>query len=302
MKYRLKYPVITCGVIHPDLAMVSVRDKESSTGISPDGLFPESPGGRSKLQNFFKKVLRDLLDERCGYIIESEYVKLQIERRNPMKIRIYTDYACPFCMIQKEMIKSSEAELEKAAGESIELESVFMEIHPEVPEDGGRASEILPADYVASINGKLTHYGEPYGLKPALNTLMSNSRRAQTVRGFLKFKQSMLNNFKALGMNPGRDAMYDNKVSEFDEAVYRAYNMEGRNIGDYEVLDAVLRSIGIDYSSREMCMDRNARDIYEADKKECEKKGIHITPTLEINGNLYPGLNKPEKLVKILSE
>ena len=49
-----------------------------------------------------------------------------------MKVQLFTDYACPFCMIQKEILKKFP---------EVEVEYMYMEIHPEVPEDGGRAEE-----------------------------------------------------------------------------------------------------------------------------------------------------------------
>ena len=189
-----------------------------------------------------------------------------------MKVQLFTDYACPFCMIQKEILKKFP---------EVEVEYMYMEIHPEVPEDGGRAEELLGREYIENINGKLDHYGTPYGITPSLNGYMANSRKSLVARAYISLK-------------------YPDKVEAYDDAMYKAYNIEGRNIGNEIVIDEILQSVGITYPVREMLMDRDAKDEYEKRRRVVMDSGVRITPSFGINGQIIPGLKTEEKLKELL--
>ena len=137
-----------------------------------------------------------------------------------MKIKVFTDYACPFCYIGYKLVEKVASEL------GTEIDYYFSEIHPEVPLNGCPTGDVVRGDLEA-FNKHIASLAKDYDIKPQLGTRISNSKKAIILRGYILDK-------------------HPNKVKEFDEAMYKAYLIENLDIGDEKVLTDVLVSIGID--------------------------------------------------------
>lgn len=125
-----------------------------------------------------------------------------------MTIDLYTDYACPFCLIQREIIRKLDCEALFVPR--------FMEIHPQVPPEGSALESLASESYAERINAQLEEYGRPLGIQPRLGGAVFSSRRAIVLRAFLRARCS-------------REA-----VDAYDTRLYRAYNVEGENFVEYQ--------------------------------------------------------------------
>lgn len=59
------------------------------------------------------------------------------------KILVFSDYACPFCYVGKGIIDELKKEFE------IEDEWMPFELHPEIPQEGKKVSELFPGTSVS---------------------------------------------------------------------------------------------------------------------------------------------------------
>ena len=86
-----------------------------------------------------------------------------------IKIKMYSDYICPFCYLGEAIIEKFKSRFD------IEMEHIGIEIHPETPEEG--------VDLRGRISGIEEMYenfrcrGKEYGLKFCDIRLLSNSRK-----------------------------------------------------------------------------------------------------------------------------
>lgn len=191
-----------------------------------------------------------------------------------MRIDLYTDYACPFCLIQREIIR-------KLGIEAL-FEPRFMEIHPQVPL-AGTALEELGA-YAERINAQLEQYGRLYGIRPRLGGAIFNSRRAIVLRAFL------------------RTRCQPEAVDAYDTRLYRAYNVEGENIALPDFLQMVLDSLGLPFPVEEALSAPDAQLEADQVRARAVTRRIRVTPALVWEDTVYPGLHTEKALLRFLEE
>ena len=90
-------------------------------------------------------------------------------------------------------------------------------------------------------------------------------------------------------------------AQRFHDAVYRAHWVEGRDIGDPEVLVELLATVGLDGDRARAAL---SDPIYEervlADEREARERGIRGVPQVVMNGRLLPaGALPTEALLEI---
>ncbi len=193
------------------------------------------------------------------------------------KILIFSDYAWPFCYIGKGIVDELKKEFE------IDDEWISYELHPEVPVEGGKVSDLFPGMSVDNMFNNLSNMGKKFGVTFSGTDLISNTHSALLASEYAKEK---------------------GKFHEFHNRLFYVYFNEGKNIGDVELLKSIAEDIGLD---KEEMIKRIEDDLYE--NKLAQARNIALqyevnsTPTFIINDKYaIVGAQSIESFKKILSK
>ena len=129
-----------------------------------------------------------------------------------LKITMFSDFVCPFCYIGFEVIRKLKPEF------NIDLEWRGYQIHPEWPPEGIAAEQLHAAsdmDARHAVWQRITAMAEAEGLEIKPPTVFTSSRAALAACEFAR-------------ENGGGD--------ELEGSIYRAYFVEGANIGDAKLV------------------------------------------------------------------
>ena len=144
---------------------------------------------------------------------------------------------------------------------NVKIEWVHFPLHPETPAEGRALSAMFGGrdeDRKArheQMKARMAAEGLPYGER----TMTYNSRLAQELA-------------KWADSQPGFESIHD--------ALYRAYFVDGRNIGDPEILIDIARSVGLPRdAAREVLANRIFKDSVDADWEESRRRGITGVPS-----------------------
>jgi predicted DsbA family dithiol-disulfide isomerase len=147
------------------------------------------------------------------------------------------------------------------ASYAIETVPVHFPLHPETPPEGRALADfyaergIDPEAAHARMKGLMDAEGLPYGRR----THTYNSRLAQELG-------------KWADTQPGGAALHDR--------LYRAYFVEGRNIGDIEVLVEIAAACGLPAEeARAVLVERRFKEAVDADWAKSHRYGVTGVPT-----------------------
>lgn len=196
-----------------------------------------------------------------------------------IEVKLFTDFACPFCYIGHKMIEHIKDELKDTV--DLKITPYFMEIHPEVNGDGWETSRIKTEKQYEVINRSLELLGSPYGIEPQLGEHVANSKKAIILRAYVS-------------------SVCPEKLAAYDEAVFEAYTVEFRNIGREEVLQEILDETGISVPVSEALRHTMANIKYELDRAEAMANYVMETPTFVIGSKRVSGAVEEETLVEII--
>jgi predicted DsbA family dithiol-disulfide isomerase len=164
----------------------------------------------------------------------------------------------------------------------VKIEWVHFPLHPDTPAEGkslealfaGRGKNIPQMQ--AQMRARMEAEGLPYGNR----TMTYNSRLAQELG-------------KWADTQPGGDRIHD--------ALFRAYFVDGRNIGDVEVLLEIAGSIGLPLEpAREVLEKRTFRAAIDADWEKSHRYGVTGVPTYVMGGQGVVGAQPYEALVQLV--
>lgn len=193
-----------------------------------------------------------------------------------MKIKVFTDYACPFCYIGYKLVEKVTKEL------GVEAEYFFSEIHPEVSVEGCPTSDIVHGN-LERFNEHIAKLAEPYDIFPQLGDKISNSKKAIVLRGYVLDK-------------------HITKIKDFDEAVYKAYLVDNLDIGDENVLYNILLSIGIEEDISIALKNTMANIKFEMDRSVAKEHYVDSIPTFVVDGRRLVGAVSPDELIKFIEK
>ena len=138
---------------------------------------------------------------------------------------------------------------------------VHFPLHPETPAEGRSMAELYagrgidPEAQYLRMKGLMDAEGLPYGRR----THTYNSRLAQELG-------------KWADTQPGGDKLHD--------ALYRAYFVDARNIGDIDVLADIVQSVGLTAAeARAVLAERRFKDAVDADWEKSRRYGVTGVPT-----------------------
>lgn len=143
----------------------------------------------------------------------------------------------------------------------VETKLVHFPLHPETPAEGRSMAELYagrnvdPEAMYARMKGLMDAEGLPYGRR----THSYNSRLAQELG-------------KWADTQPCGEAIHD--------ALYRAYFVDSRNIGDPEILVEITQSVGLPgEEARAVLSERRFKDAVDADWAKSHAYGVTGVPT-----------------------
>lgn len=161
---------------------------------------------------------------------------------------------------------------------------VHFPLHPDTPQNGrsledlfaGRGYDIPKMQ--AQMRARMEAEGLPYGTR----TMTYNSRLAQELGAWADTQ-------------PGGDAIHD--------ALFRAYFVDARNIGDPEVLVEIAKSVGLDADkAREVIEQRTFKSAVDADWMKSRQYGVTGVPTFVAGQRGVVGAQPYETLEELVRQ
>lgn len=130
----------------------------------------------------------------------------------------------------------------------------------------------------AQMRERMQAEGLPYGNR----SMTFNSRLAQELAVWADTQ-------------PGGEAIHD--------ALFRAYFVDGKNIGDGDTLIAIAESIGLDAAAaREVLEKRSCKDAVDADWEKSRRFGVTGVPTFVAAGHGVVGAQPYEALEQLVKQ
>ena len=156
-------------------------------------------------------------------------------------------------------------------------------LHPDTPAEGLSLEDLFRGRNVdvQAAHKRLQALMDAEGLPYRSRTHTYNSRLAQEMAKWADTK-------------PGGDAVHD--------ALFRAYFVDGRNIGDSAVLVDVARSLGLPTSEAAAALrERRYRKDVDADWAKSREYGVTGVPTFVSGGRGVVGAQPYEALVQLVA-
>ena len=159
---------------------------------------------------------------------------------------------------------------------------VHFPLHPETPAEGRSLAELFAGrgydldKMYEQMRARMQAEGLPYGKR----TMTYNSRLAQELGAWADTE-------------PGGEAIHD--------ALFRAYFVDARNIGDPEVLLEIAASVGLPAErAREVLEQRTHRAAVDADWEKSRQYGVTGVPTFVAGQHGVVGAQPYEMLEKLV--
>jgi len=166
----------------------------------------------------------------------------------------------------------------------VKIEWVHFPLHPETPAEGRSLAELFAGRGVdrtamhAQMKARMDAEGLPYGER----TMTYNSRLAQELG-------------KWADTQPGGEAIHD--------AMFRAYFVEMRNIGDPAVLLEIVDKLGLSVEgARDVIEKRTFKDAVDQDWALSRQLGVTGVPTFVAGGHGVVGAQPYETLERLVEK
>lgn len=204
-----------------------------------------------------------------------------------MRIEVWSDVICPFCYIGK---RNFEAALEKFPGkDNIELIWRCFQLDP-----GISNNEALSTTEYLSTRKNIP----PAHVKQLLENVTATAEKAGL--GFKMDKAIVANSFDAHRLS--HFAARYNKQTELEEVMFQAHFVDGKNIGEKDVLLSLAVKIGINTKEAKEVLDSQAyASEVKADISEAADFNIKGVPFFVFNRKYaISGAQPPELFLETI--
>ncbi|MEM8655217.1 MAG: DsbA family oxidoreductase [Pseudomonadota bacterium] len=206
---------------------------------------------------------------------------------DPIKLDIMSDPICPWCYIGKAHLDRA---LEAHPDHPFVIEWHPFQLNPDMPAAGMNRREYLE-----------TKFGGKEGAVRAYTPVVEHAEKAGLKIDFegMKRTPNTLDAHRLIHW-----AGIEGKQTAAISALFKAYFVETRDIGDHEVLADIADGIGMDASVvlRLLASDAD-RDNIAARDSHSRKMGIGSVPTFIVAGkHAVPGAQPPELWAKVIAE
>ena len=161
---------------------------------------------------------------------------------------------------------------------------VHFPLHPETPQEGRSLADLFAGrgydipKMQAQMRARMQAEGLPYGNR----SMTYNSRLAQELGAWADTQ-------------PGGEAIHD--------ALFRAYFVDGLDIGDPEVLVTIAAKVGLPADkAREVLEKRSFKDAVDADWAKSREYGVTGVPTFVAGGYGVVGAQPYEALERLAKQ
>jgi predicted DsbA family dithiol-disulfide isomerase len=166
----------------------------------------------------------------------------------------------------------------------VRVKWVHFPLHPDTPQSGRSLEDLFAGrgydvpKMQAQMRARMQAEGLPYGNR----SMTYNSRLAQELGAWADGQ-------------PGGEAIHD--------ALFRAYFVDARNIGDPEVLVEIAASVGLPPAqAREVLDKRTHKAAIDADWEKSHRYGVTGVPTFVIGSNGVVGAQPYEALEALVKQ
>ena len=161
---------------------------------------------------------------------------------------------------------------------------VHFPLHPDTPQEGRSLEDLFAGRRydIAQMQAQMRARMQAEGLDYGERTMTYNSRLAQELGAWADTQ-------------PGGEAIHD--------ALFRAYFVDARNIGDPDVLVEIAQSVGLPADqAREVIEQRTHRAAVDADWELSRRYGVTGVPTFVIGNKGVVGAQPYETLEELVKQ
>ena len=184
------------------------------------------------------------------------------------KIRVWIDFVCPYCLLGEQVIR--------AASDGLDVDIVWMpfELRPHPTPTLRPEDDYLPAAWKQGVYPAAERLGVPMRL-PTI------SPQPYTRKAFLGLQY----------------AVEQGQGDAYVDAVLRAFFQEDRDIGDTDVLKAIIGGLGLDPAALDAVLASPLHgERHDAALRQAQEAGIRAVPSVAVGDRLYSGTPQPEAL------
>ncbi|MFI7285064.1 DsbA family protein [Streptomyces anulatus] len=192
----------------------------------------------------------------------------------PVKIKIWSDYVCPFCMLAEGPLE----EAIKDVGVEVEVEWMPFELRPHPQPTLRPEDEYLPSIWERAVYPMARRLGVDI-------TLPAVSPQPYTALAFEGYQYAAEH---GLG-------------TAYNQRMFRAFFQESQDLGQVDVLVALAGEIGLDEAGfRAALADGTYRARHQEALREAAAHRVQSVPTLLVGDTRIEGVPRPAQLRKAI--
>lgn len=196
----------------------------------------------------------------------------------PIILEVFTDYVCPWCYLGDNRVKKLKENYD------ITVKLVHFPLHPDTPEEGRTLADMFGTgpEAIEEKNRNMKGLMDAEGLPFKDRSHTYNSRLAQEIGVWAETQE-------------GGNAIHDK--------FFEAYFVDGKNVGDIEVIIDVVKSVGLDEAeARAILEERRYKEAVDADWAKSHSYGVTGVPTFVCNRQGLVGAQPYEVLEQLMTE
>ncbi|MDQ3292821.1 MAG: DsbA family oxidoreductase [Bacteroidota bacterium] len=192
-----------------------------------------------------------------------------------IKIRVYSDYVCPYCLLAKKPLD------EAIKGKEVEVEWMPFELRPYPTPTLKPEGDYLQSVWEQSVYPMAQQIGVP-----------------------IKLPRVSPQPYTHLAFEGYQYAKEQGKAQEYNERMLKAFFQEEQDIGNVDVLIKLAGEIGLDENEfREILENRKYQASHQqALKHAYEEAKISAVPTITIGSRVLRGMHSKETIERVIAE
>lgn len=190
-----------------------------------------------------------------------------------LKIKIFSDYVCPFCLLAKKPLE------EAIVGKDVEVEWMPFELRP-YP-----TPTLEPeGDYLQNAwNQSIYPMAEQMGIPIKLPKVSPQPHTHLAFEGYQFAKEH-------------------GKAVEYNDRMLRAFFQEEQDIGDINILTKLAGEIGLDQVEYRNALElRKYKDVHQQALKQAASYNVAAVPTFVIGNTKVSGMRSKETFEEIIN-
>ena len=204
-----------------------------------------------------------------------------------MKLDILSDPICPWCYIGKHQLEKA---LAKREGHPFDIEWHPFQLNPDMVQGGMDRREYLEnkfggKDRAVQVYGQIDAHAKSVGLELNLSDIKKTPNTVDAHRVIYW-------------------AHLEERQNHVVDALFKAYFVDGQDIGDHDVLIECAMAAGLDgmVVKKLLSSDQDIDLIKERDA-HARSKGVNSVPTFIVaNQHAVPGAQPPDLWLKVIDE